>query len=292
MMGNVTQLYDPEGDRLIRLAETLGEENLSEGEKWRLSNSRDARRKHEARAAQPDGRTDALSSQVLERRFAALEAHMQWADGMLEGLVWPVVGEVIAEAEERSSAEAKRLVDELRIEIEQKLNAQYEGFERAVCELRDTDRATILSDLRQTMSEAESRIDTSLVKALDAEKERNTIELALVRDEILDVVAAKAYGQLADDDAAKHVMAEKAIASLRKRMTSIEEEGARQASQLAALEEAHHKARKGLIVRAGTTAVLLKKETARADELAGKVAALESTLEDLVSVLRENKALR
>ena len=49
-----------------------------------------------------------------------------------------------------------------------------------------------------------------------------------MRDEILDVVAAKAYGQLADDDAAKHVMAEKAIASLRKRMTSVEEESAQE----------------------------------------------------------------
>ena len=49
-MGSVAQLHDPEGDRLIRLAESLGEENLSEGERWRLANTLDARRKHEARA--------------------------------------------------------------------------------------------------------------------------------------------------------------------------------------------------------------------------------------------------
>jgi hypothetical protein len=226
---------------------------------------------------------------------------MQWASGMLEGLVWPVVGQVIGEAEERAGAEAKKLQDELRIETEQKLNAQYEGFERAVRELRDTDRATILADLRSTMTEAESRIDTSLAKALDAEKERNTIELALVRDEILDVVAAKAYGQLADDDAAKHAMAEKAIASLRKRMSAVEEDGARQAAvnnqlasvaaQLAALEDAYHKARKGLIVRCATTAVLLKKGTARADELASKVTALEAALEQLTDALLQRKVI-
>jgi hypothetical protein len=300
-MGVVAR-FDPEGDDLVRRAEAAGgAEFLSEGERWRLQNTLDKRRRLEAEANAPSGRTDALDAQANERRFAALEAHMQWADGMLEGLVWPVVGEVIGEEGQRADAEAKRLCDELRIETEQKLNAQYEGFERAVRELRDTDRATILSDLRSTMSEAESRIDTSLAKALDAEKERNTIELALVRDEILDVVAAKAYGQLADDDAAKHVMAEKAIASLRKRMSAVEEDGARQAAvnnqlasvaaQLAALEDAYHKARKGLIVRCATTAVLLKKETARADELASKVTALEAALEQLTDALLQRKVI-
>ena len=78
-MGSVAQLHDPEGDRLIRLAESLGEENLSEGERWRLANTLDRRRRLEAKATQPDGRTDALSAQALERRFAAVEAHVDWA---------------------------------------------------------------------------------------------------------------------------------------------------------------------------------------------------------------------
>ena len=63
------------------------------------------------------------------------------------------------------------------------------------------------------------------------------------------------------------------------------------ANQLADLAEAHHKSRKGLIVRAATTAVLLKKETARADELAGKVAALEAALEQLTDALLQRKVI-
>jgi DNA repair exonuclease SbcCD ATPase subunit len=112
----------------------------------------------------------------------------------------------------------------------------------------------------------------------------------------MNVIAEKKYGQLTDD-APKLELAEKAIASLRQRMTSIEEEGARNdqlagvADQLASLEGEHKKITKKLLVRCATTAVLLKKETARADELAGKVAALESTLENLVSALRESNAI-
>ena len=175
-MGSVAHLHDPEGDRLIRLAESLGgAENLSEGERWRLANTLDRRRKLEARAAQPDGRTDALSSQALERRFAALETDVQWARWMLKEGLPAVVGEVIGEAEQRSDAEAKRLQEELRIETEQKLNAQYEGFERAVRELRDTDRATILADLRSTMTEARPG------RVLRSGRDTETVSLADVR---------------------------------------------------------------------------------------------------------------
>src|ERR1700733_1922678 len=115
-------IHDPEGDRLIRLAESLGgAENLSAGERWRLANTLDRRRRLEAQAAQPDGRTDALSSQALERRFAAIDTHVQWADGMLKEILPQVVGEVIGEAEERAIAKAKKLQDELRIETNKKL---------------------------------------------------------------------------------------------------------------------------------------------------------------------------
>ena len=138
-----------------------------------------------------------------------------------------MVGEVIGEAEERADAEAKKLQDELRIETEQKLNAQFAGFEQAVAELRNEDRAAMLADLRETMSSAESRIDEHLETALTKTWERCELEVALVRDELLNVIAAKPYGQLAEDDARKHTMAEKAIAELRKRMASVEAEGAR-----------------------------------------------------------------
>jgi hypothetical protein len=300
-MGSVAQLHDPEGDRLIRLAETFGEENLSEGERWRLANTLDRRRKLEAKANAPDGRTDALSSQALERRFAAIDTHVQWADGMLKEVLPQVVGEVIGEAEQRAGAEAKKLQDELRIETDQKLNAQYAGFETAVSELRGEDRAALLTTVRETLSEAESRIDDHLEKALEKTWERCELEVALVRDEILNVVAAKAYGQLAEDDAAKHSMAEKAIAELRKRTTALEAEAvwggatanqlAGVANQLAALEDAYHKSRKGLLIRAAASAVTLKKETARADELAGKVAALEAALEQLTDALLQRKVI-
>ena len=162
----------------------------------------------------------------------------------------------------------------------------------------------MLATVRETMSEAESRIDDHLEQALEKTWERCELEIALVRDEILNVIAAKEYGQLAEDDAAKHSMAEKAIAELRKRTTSLEAEGARAracgvanqlagvANQLAALEDAHNKTSKKLLIRAATTAVLLKKETARADELAGQVKRLEAALEELTEELFRQKAIK
>ena len=295
-MGVVAQLHDPEGDKLIRLAETLGEENLSEGERWRLANTRDRRRKLEAKATQPDGRTDALSSQVLERRFAVLETQAQWAGGMLKEVLPQVVGKMIAEAEECSIAEAKKLLDELRGETDQKLNAQFAGFETAVSELRGEDRAALLTTVRETMSEAEIRIDANLEQALDKTWERCELEVALVRDELLNVIAEKKYGVFTDE-APKLELAEKAIAALRQRTTALEAEGARAnqlvdvANQLAALEGEHKKITKKLLVRCATTAVLLRKETTRADELAGKVAALEAALEQLTDALLQRKVI-
>jgi hypothetical protein len=295
MMGSVA-IHDPEGDRLIRLAESLGAENLSEGERWRLANTLDRRRKLEAKATQPDGRTDALSSKVLERRFAAIETQAQWADGMLKEVLPQVVGEVIAEAEQRAGAEAKKLQDELRIETDQKLNAQFAGFETAVSELRGEDRAALLATVRETLGDAESRIDEHFEKALEKTWERCELEIALVRDELLNVIAEKKYGVFTDE-APKLELAEKAIAALRQRTTALEAEGARAnqlagvANQLATLEGEHKKITKKLLVRCATTAVLLGKETARADELAGKVAALEATLEQLTEALLQRKVI-
>ena len=230
-MGSVAQLHDPDGDRLIRLAKSLGEENLSEGERWRLANTLDARQKHEARAARQGGRTDALDAQANERRFAAVEAHVEWASGMLKDVLPQAVGEVIGEVEERAGAEAKKLQDELRIETDQKLNAQFAGFETAVSELRNEDRAVLLTTVRQTMSEAESRIDEHLEQALDKNWGRCELEVALVRDELMNVISEKKFGVFTDE-APKLELAEKAIAALRQRTTALEAEGAR-ANQLA-----------------------------------------------------------
>ena len=107
----------------------------------------------------------------------------------------------------------------------------------------------------------------------------------------------KNTASLTDDDALKLELAEKAIAALRQRTTALEAEGARAtelagvANQLAALEDAHDKRSKNLLIRAATTAVLLKKETARADELAGKVERLEATLKDLMDALIQRKVI-
>jgi hypothetical protein len=299
-MGSVAKLYDPDGDRLLRLAEALGEERLSEGERWRLANTRDRRRRLEARANEADGRTDALSSQVLERRFAAIEAQGHWATWMLKEVLPAALGEVIGEAEQRSGAEAKKLLDELRGETDQKLNAQFAGFETAVSELRGEDRAALLATVRETLGDAESRIDEHLEKALEKTWERCELEVALVRDELLNIIAEKKYGVFTDDDPAK--LAERAIAELRQRMTSVEEEGVRQAArsdqlagmanQLATLDAAYQKSRKNLLIRSATTAVLLRKETARADELAGQVERLESALQELVDELSRRKVIK
>src|SRR6202042_131054 len=119
---------------------------------------------------------------------------------------------------------------------------------------------------------AESRIDEHLEKALEKTWERAELEIALVRDELLNVMAEKKYGQLTDD-APKLAMAEKAIAALRKRTTALEDENARMAgvagqitnmtSQIATLDAAYQKSRKGLLIRCAANAVTVKKETAR-----------------------------
>ena len=97
-MGSVAQLHDPEGDRLIRLAERLGEENLSEGERWRLANTLRRPRGLEARAAQHGGRTDALAPRhgaPLRRR--SRPSGVVERDG--QGGLGQVIGELIGEAE-------------------------------------------------------------------------------------------------------------------------------------------------------------------------------------------------
>jgi hypothetical protein len=53
----------------------------------------------------------------------------------------------------------------------------------------------------------------------------------------------------------------------------------------------HKKITKKLLVRCAKTAVLLQKETTRADALAGKVATLEATLEQLTAALFERKVI-
>ena len=115
------------------------------------------------------------------------------------------------------------------------------------------------------------------------------LEVALVRDEVLNILAEKKYGVFTDDD--------RALAELRKRMTSVEEEGARQAArndrlagaadQLAALEEAHRRSTKNLLIRCAANVIAVKKERERADELGGKVERLEAELERLTAALLE-----
>ena len=51
------------------------------------------------------------------------------------------------------------------------------------------------------------------------------------------------------------------------------------------------KSTKKLTVRCATTAVLLRKETARANELAGKVERLEAALEQLTDALIQRKVI-
>ncbi len=294
-MGDVAQFHDPEGDRLIRLAERLGgPENLSEGERWRLTNTLDRRRRQEAAGAQPARVTDALGAQRLED----IESRLTWLKQFVDEVVLPVVGEVIGEAEQRAADETKKLLDGLRGETDQKLNAQYDGFEKAVAQLRDEDRAALLATVRETLGDAESRIDEHLEKALQTTWERCELEVALVRDEVLNILAEKKYGQPTDDDPK---LAERAIAELRKRMTSVEAEGARQAARndrlggvaerLAALEGEHKKMARSLFVRCAANVIVIKKEAARADDLARKVETLEATMAKLIGALLERKVI-
>jgi flagellar basal body-associated protein FliL len=291
-MGVVTQLYDPEGDSLIARAKAFGEENLSRGERERLQITLDRRRKQEANAAQPRA-TDALAAE----RVADVESRLIELKAFVIETLTQMVGEAIGEAEGRSFDHAKRLVAELRDEINAKSDALFSGFEQAVVQLRDEDRRALFENLRETLGDAESRIDASLARVVEAEKERNTLELALVRDELLNVIGQKTFAQF-DDDAPKLKLAEKAIAGLRKRMTSLEEQAARGdqlaglADRFAALEDAYRKSTKSLLVRCAANHLAAKKEAERADELAGKVEHLEKEFQRLTDALLDQKVIR
>ena len=294
-MGALPPHFDPDGDRLVRLAESLGgAEFMSRGERERLEITLQARDRRARLAAETTQRVDALA--LHERRLADLEAAVAWLNGMPDGLIWPVLSELMAEEIRRSDGETQRRVDELRVETVQKADAQTSGLEAAVRQVRDTDRALLLADSRSGLAEAEARIDTKLEHALAKAWERVELEIALVRDELLQVISEKAFGTFRDDGP-KLELAEKAIAALRRRMTTVEQVSARVSgmdAQIAAMGEqiaAHQKARKGWVIRAAATAVTLKAERETTKVLGEKVAALESTLEELVTVLRENKTI-
>jgi hypothetical protein len=295
MMGNVTQLYDPEGDELIRRAELAGgPANLSEGERWRWQNTIDRRRRNEAHSAPPARPTDALASQRLE----AIESQLVELKSFGIETLPQIVGEEIGAAEQRAAADAKKLLDELRDVINAKSDAQFVGFERAVSELRDGDRAAMLATVRKTLTDAESRVDEHLENALQTTWERAELEIALVRDELLNILAEKKYGVFTDDDPK---LAERAIAELRKRIALVEEEGARQAARndqlagmadrFAALDEAYHKSTKSLLIRCAANHLAAKKERERADELASEVAHLKAEFERLTAALLDQKVI-
>ena len=295
-MGSVTQLHDNEDDRLLARARNVGEEGMSEGERWRLANVRDRQRQREASAALQGQRTDALSSQANERRFLAIEKRMALADWMLREGVGEVIGESLGEERQH----AAKLVDELRVEIGQKLDASLGGFEQAIRELRGEDRTALLETVRQTLSDAESRIDEHLEKALQSTWERCELEIAMVRDEILNLFAEKRYGsQLVDDVDPK--LAERAIGQLRQRMDAVEEKEGQRAQmadrlggaieRLANFESEVRKGMRSLLVRCGVNVVGLRKEAKRADELAGKVERLEATQEKLIATLLERRVI-
>jgi hypothetical protein len=298
MMSSVAQFHDPMDDELVRRAELAGgAENLSEGERWRLQNVLERRRRQEGAGAQSGRATDALAAQ----RLAVIESWLVWLRRQVDEVLPEVIGTVISEAEQHSVAEAKKLLAEIRDETDQKLNAQYDGFERAVTQLRDKDRRALFENLREALGEAESRIDASFAKSLEAEKESNTIELALVRDEILNVIAEKTYAQPVDD-VPKLELAEKAIAKLRRQVTSLEKDSARQAAtcdqltgladRFVAFEDAYRKSTKSLMTRCAASALAAKKEAERADGLAGEVGRLRADLERLTSALLDQKVIR
>ena len=101
-MGSVAHLYDPEGDDLIRLAEAAGgAENLSEGERWRLANTLDRRRRLEAQANAPDGRTDALDARANRAPLRRPRSAYAMGERDAQGGPAQVVGEVIGEGRAR-----------------------------------------------------------------------------------------------------------------------------------------------------------------------------------------------
>jgi hypothetical protein len=295
-MGVVTQLYDPEGDDLIRRAELAGgAENLSQGERWRLENTLRRRRMQEVAGAQPRV-TDALAAQRLE----AIEAQLAELKSFAVETFTQIIGEEIGEAENRSAAEAKKAIAGLRDEINAKIDALFSDFERAVGELRTEDRRALVENLRETLADAESRIDTHLEKALQTTWERAELEIALCRDELLNVIAEKTYARFSDDGP-KLELCEKAIAKLRRQAASLEKDNARQAARndqlagvaerVAGLEDAHKNSTKNLLASLAASRLMAKKEAERADGLASEVAHLKTEFERLIGVLVDRKII-
>jgi hypothetical protein len=162
------------------------------------------------------------------------------------------------------------------------------------------DRAELLATLNESLSAAEGRIDSGIARALEAEKERSEIELALVRDEVLNIIAEKKYGQ-PSDDAPKLELAEKAIARLRRSLGALEQQSAKHGAavdeigalreELAALAAAHKETTTSLMIRRAANVIAAKAEAKRSDELANKVATLEKTMAKLIGTLIERKLI-
>jgi hypothetical protein len=294
-MRSVAQLDDEEGDRLVRLAESLGgEQDLSEGERWRLRVTLDRRRRQEAAAAQPRA-TDALAAQRIE----TIESWIRWLRQKVETALPEVfarlVVEIVRESEERTTGEAKGAITALRDETDQKLSAQYDGFEQVVRQLRDDDRRALFENLREALSDAEARIDAGFSRALEGERERAELELALTRDELLALLAEKKFGQLDDADPK---LAERAVRGLRRELKATVEKEERRynaitarfdetTARLAGVENAH----RNLLTRTGASIVAAQSAGKRVDEQANKIAALEETMSRLLETLLARKLI-
>jgi hypothetical protein len=313
-ISNVARYDDPESDRLITWVEARGEENVSADLRERYRITVEGRRRREAHEAERTTLEAAAPAPAATRRLWAddiifkrrdvpddeetwLTAAHEWTGGQSLGVAFVAL---VALAQESAGevGDLKARLRELRDETHAKIDAQFKGFEQAVAELRGEDRRAIFERIGETLVEAENRIDHSFARALEAERERSEIELALVRDEIMTVVSEKTYGQITDDGP-KLELAEKAIAAIRRSLAKLEKAGVERhdalaaefAARLAALESEHKKATRSLLVRTGASLVLAKKEAQRAEALETKVAALEETMARLLDTLLANKII-
>ena len=317
-VSGVAQVHDPEGDRLINLAATLGEENLSEGERWRLANTLDARRRREAQAAAraaleaaarpPPTPTSFWANQIFfPRRDAgneadeALRTAVAWTSGSNLDCMFVALAAAMFETID-GVADLKSKLTEARDQTEAKIVAAYKGWSQALDRVRNEDRREIIADLRDGLAGAEVRIDAAIERKLEAEKERSEVELALVRDEVLAVISEKTYGQFTDDGP-KLELAEKAIAGLRRTLKTMakDEERRRDAlnarhdalvQRIDAIEVEHREAMQKLFLHVAAGALAAKKEEKERAALAEKVDGMKETLDRLIEALIDAKVIK
>jgi hypothetical protein len=198
------KLRDPDGARLKALARSIGVENMSAGEKERLQCTYDGDRhqliKLQKQRAEQQRRGVAQTAQLqfgaeweawsntTEKRVQALE-EQAWHNG-LDKVVASVLAECLDAVAKKAGGDLKAATEALEAKLSARIEAAVVGL---MASSQKTAEDAAAAKLAKEMIRFDEKHTKVLVTTADAERERNDIELGLVRDELLGRIDAKTY---------------------------------------------------------------------------------------------------